>query len=88
MEKSFVASSLYTNPQSCITNNTFATPFYPLERGVRQGCPPSGILFVIGVELLASVIRSDKSMKGLSLDSKKFKLVQYADDDDDATLEF
>ena len=48
--------------------------------GVRQGCPISGILFVIGVELLASAIRSDKSIKGLSLDSKEFRLSEYADD--------
>ena len=57
-----------------------ATPFFSLERGVRQGCPLSGILFVIGVELLAGAIRSDKSIKGLSLNSKEFKLSQYADD--------
>ena len=40
----------------------------------------SGILYAIGVELLASAIRSDKSIKGLSLDSKEFKLSQDADD--------
>ena len=54
--------------------------FLPLERGDRQGCPLSGILFVIGVELLASGIRSDNSIKGLSLNSKEFKLSQCADD--------
>ena len=32
------------------------------------------------MELLASAIRSDKSIKGLSLDSKEFKLSEYADD--------
>ena len=32
------------------------------------------------MELLASAIRSDKSIKGLTLDSKEFKLSQYADD--------
>ena len=72
--------TFYTNPQSCVTNNGFATPFFSLERGVRQGCPLYGILFVIGVELLAGAIRSDKSIKGLSLNSKEFKLSQYADD--------
>ena len=54
--------TFYANPaQSCVTNDGFATPFLPLERGVRQGCPLSGILFVIGMELLGSAIRSDKS---------------------------
>ena len=32
------------------------------------------------MELLASAIRSDKLIKGLSLDSKEFKLSQYVDD--------
>jgi len=32
------------------------------------------------VELLACAIRSDKSIKGLLLDSKEFKISQYADD--------
>ena len=36
-------------------------------------------VITVGVELLASPIRSDKSIKGLSLDSKEFKLSQYAD---------
>ena len=38
------------------------------------------IPFVIGVELLASSIRSDKSINGLSLNSEEFKFSQYADD--------
>lgn len=78
--KWITGETFYTNPQSCVTNNGFATPFFSLERGVRQGCPLSGILFVIGVELLACAIRSDKSIKGLSLNSREFKLSQYADD--------
>ena len=41
-------------------------------------CPE--ILFVIAVELLACAIRSDKSIKGLSINSNEFKLSQYADD--------
>lgn len=59
--------TFYANPQSCIANNGFTTPSFSLERGARQGCPLSGILFVIGLELLASAIRSDKLMKGLNL---------------------
>jgi len=72
--------TFYANPQSCVTNNGFATPFFSLEHGVRQGCPPSRILFVIGVELLGSPIRSNTLIKGLLLNSREFKLSQYADD--------
>ena len=48
--------TFYANSQSCVTSNGFATPFSPLERGVRQG------FLLSGVELLASAIRSDKSL--------------------------
>ena len=40
---------LYNNISSCVLNNGFATKHFNPSRGVRQGCPLSGILFVIGV---------------------------------------
>ena len=53
---------LYSNVSSCIVNNGFASEFFPLERGVRQGCPLSGLLFVIGIELLARAIKNDDNI--------------------------
>ena len=49
--------TFYNNIQSCVINNGYVTPFFELHRGVRQGCPLSGILFVIAVEILANSIR-------------------------------
>ena len=50
-------------------------------RGVRQGCPLSGILFTIGVEFLANAIRSTNDIKGIEIDdTNTIKLTQYADD--------
>ena len=51
--------TFYNNIQCCVVNNGHATPFFELERGVRQGCPLSGILFVIAVEILANSLRND-----------------------------
>ena len=31
--------TIYTGSQACVTNNGFSSPFFKLERGVRQGCP-------------------------------------------------
>ena len=42
----------YTDVSSCVTKNGFASPFLNLKRGARQGCPLSGLLFVLGIELL------------------------------------
>ena len=72
--------TFYNNIQSCVINNGYATPFFELQRGVRQGCPLSGILFVIAVEILANSIRDDQSKIGINIKGKEYKLSQYADD--------
>ena len=33
--------TLYSNATSCVINNGFQTNFFPIARGVRQGCPLS-----------------------------------------------
>ena len=68
------------NVSSCIVNNGFASEFFPLERGVRQGCPLSGLLFVIGIELLARAIKNDDNIKGISVGERVIKVSLYADD--------
>ena len=62
---------LYNEISSCVLNNSFATKHFNLGRGVRQGCPLSGILFVIGTEILSNALK--RSMK-----SKEFQLMQSA----------
>ena len=72
--------TFYNNIQSCVINNGYATPFFELQLGVRQGCPLSGILFVIAVEILANSMRDDQSIMGITIKGKEYKLSQYADD--------
>ena len=50
------------------------------SRGVRQGCPLSGLLFVVGIELLARVLKKDPTIKGIKVGQKEIKITQYADD--------
>ena len=47
---------------------------------MRQGCPLSGLLFVLAVEPLANQIRMDNSIEGLKNGSKVAKLSLYAND--------
>ena len=55
-----------------------------MERGIRQGCPVSALLFILVVEVLAINIRENKNIHGLEaavMHKKKYiKLSQYADD--------
>ena len=70
----------YCNSESCILNNGWASNFFELSRGVRQGCPLSPYLFVLSVEVLANAIRQKKEIRGISVKDKEIKLSQYADD--------
>ena len=73
----------YHNISSCALNNGHASEPFLLERGVRQGCPLSGMLFVKAIEVLTQKIRRSKMIKGIEIEysgSQKIKLSQYADD--------
>ena len=71
---------IYNNSSSCVLHNGHASEFFLLERGVRQGCPLSGLLFVIGIELLSSAIQNDPTIKGIQVGHKEIKITRYADD--------
>ena len=71
---------LHTGISSCVLNNEHASHLFSLERGVRQGCPLPGLLFVIGLELLARAIKSNKLIKGITTGKKEIKTSMYADD--------
>ena len=70
----------YCRPESCVLNNGWASGFFEIQRGVRQGCPLSLYLFVLSVEVLAKAIRENKSIRGIFVNSREIKLSQYADD--------
>ena len=70
----------YCCPESCVLNNGWASDFFGIQKGVRQGCPLSPYLFVLAVEVLAKAIRENKSIKGIFVNGKEIKLSQYADD--------
>ena len=73
-------SVFYKDISSCVLNNGHASKHFILERGVRQGCPLSGMLFVIAIEFLAQTIRRSRNIKGIIIQpNHEVKLSQYAD---------
>ena len=73
--------TLYSKPLICVTNNGFSTSFFPISRGIRQGCPISALLFLLVAETMAIHIRQNNDIKGIEITPKcTVKLMQYADD--------
>jgi exonuclease III len=72
--------TIYNESEACVTNNGFSSPFFKLERGVRQGCPLSAYLFIMVVEILANKIRKSNNIKGIKIGTTEIKTVQMADD--------
>ena len=70
----------YGNVESCVLNNGWASKFFEIQRGVRQGCPLSPYRFVLSVEVLAKAIRENKNIKGILVNQNEIKISQYADD--------
>ena len=73
----------YSAVQSSVVVNGYLSRFFPLSRGVRQGCPLSPLLYVLVSEVLAVNIRANPRIIGLSVPGAPQVLspiLQYADD--------
>ena len=75
---------LLLNRTFCIKNGGHISKDYKMERGVRQGCPLSPLLFIISIELLGISVRQSENIKGITIRVRHFpvthKIKQYADD--------
>ncbi len=67
---------------ACVKNGGHISGKFPMNNGVRQGCPISPQLFILAAEILAQKIIQDDSIFGLNPHngSKSIKVCQYADD--------
>ena len=74
------ASIFYTDVESAVLNNGFATNWFKQTRGVRQGCPLSPYLFILGAEMLSNKIRQSKLVNGVNIYGNDVKVSQFADD--------
>ena len=61
-------------------NNGSISDFFPIQRGVRQGCPLSPYLFLLGIELLSFEITSNNQIKGIQFSGSEIKNTLFADD--------
>ena len=57
--------AIYDKPRANIILNGEKLKTFPLKRGTTQGCSLTPLLFNMVLEILATVIREEKEIKGL-----------------------
>ncbi len=72
--------TLYTSPCAVVQTNNILSKTFPLQRGTRQGCPLSPLLFALSLEPLAQTIRLDPHISPISIQGTQHKISLYADD--------
>lgn len=71
---------MFEDIESCLSNSGFSSRFFKPSRGIRQGCCASPSLFLMVVELLASLIRQSPHLEGPKFGGSEIRLTQFADD--------
>ena len=66
--------TFYNNTESSVLHNGFTTSYFKLSRGVRQGCPLSPYLFILGAEILAARVRLERNIEGIKLFNIEHKI--------------
>ena len=72
--------AIYDKPTANIILNSEKLKAFPLRSGTRQGCPLSTLLFNIVLEVLDTVLREEKEIKGIQTGKEEVKLSMFADD--------
>ena len=74
-----ITQAIHDKPTSSIILNGEKLEAFPLRSGARQGCPLSPLLLNIVLEVLATVIREEKEIKGIQIEKEEVKLSLFAD---------
>ncbi len=70
--------TLYHSPAASVITGNIIFPSFPLQRGTRQGCPLSPLLFCLSLEPLEQAIR--KSEVSIKIHDHNHSISLYADD--------
>ena len=73
-------AALYGGPTARVKINGDLSNSFILERGTRQGCCASPLLFALFVEPISQLIRQRTDIKGVPMASGEQKLALFADD--------
>ena len=72
--------AIYERPTVNVILNSEKLKAFLLRSGTTQGCPFPPLLFNIVLEVLATVLRKEKEIKGIQIRKEELKLSLFADD--------
>uniref|UniRef100_A0A803TUI3 Reverse transcriptase domain-containing protein n=1 Tax=Anolis carolinensis TaxID=28377 RepID=A0A803TUI3_ANOCA len=72
--------AIYNNQSAKIIIKGHHSKEFPIEKGVRQGCPLSPLIFIFAMEMLIKSIRNDKNLRGTRIKGHEYKIRAFADD--------
>ena len=75
-----IVKAIYDKPTANIILNGEKLKAFPLRSGTRQRCPLLPLLFNIVLEVLATVIREEKEIKGMQIGKEEIILSLFVDD--------
>ena len=70
--------TLYSNAETRLKLNGRLSAPFPNTSGVKQGCPLSGILYVLVQEQQLRMIRADNAIKGIPIPGPDGELASHA----------
>ena len=75
-----IIKTIYEKPTANIILMGKNLKAFPLRSGIRQGYLLSTLLFNIVLEVLATIIRQEKEIKGIQIGNEEVKLSLLSDD--------
>jgi hypothetical protein len=75
-----ILKAIFDKPKGNIIINGEKLKPFPLESGMRQGCPLFPLQFNIVLEFLARAIRQEEEIKGIQIGKETVKISLFADD--------
>ena len=69
--------TLYSDIQTCVSNNGWVSEIFNNPRGIRQRYPLSALLFILSVQSMSFRRRSNNNIKGIAIKIDEKKIIVY-----------